>query len=225
MRSARIGPCPLVRNSCEHRRARRPPTSSNPFGASPPFRRGCRPPPERERESRPGTTSRRRATPERTETGRAAPNEDGTRPSCGSSRRIPRDDRPPVGLRPRPGGGHASRDRTHRRARDWQRYVVGKVLQSPQIPEDPDAGAGLVTATAVGARAGEPAARSTIERGGRLKHSGTHPLASVAQGHDALGLQHGQCYMCTCLCTLAESRWTRGTFGQRASPGHPGCTS
>ncbi len=33
----------------------------NPFGASPPFRRGCHPPPERERESRPGRDSRRRA--------------------------------------------------------------------------------------------------------------------------------------------------------------------
>ena len=29
----------------------------------------------------------------------------------------------PVGLRPRPGGGHASRDRTQESARDWQRYV------------------------------------------------------------------------------------------------------
>ena len=36
-----------MRTSCEHRRARRPPASSNPFGASPPFRRGCHPPPER----------------------------------------------------------------------------------------------------------------------------------------------------------------------------------
>ena len=56
-------------------------------------------------ESRPGTTSRRRATPERTETGRAAPNEGGTRPSCGSSRSIPRNDRSRSGLRPRTGGG------------------------------------------------------------------------------------------------------------------------
>jgi hypothetical protein len=94
--------------------------------------------------------------------------------------------------------------RTHRRARDWQRYVVGKVLQSPWIPEDPDAGAGLVTATAVGARAGEPAARSTIERGGRLKHSGTHPLASVAQGQRELCLEHGQCHLCTLLCTQIQ---------------------
>ena len=96
-------------------------------------------------------------------------------------------------------------------ARDWQRYVVGKVLQSPGIPEDPDAGAGLVTATAVGARAGEPAARSTTERGGRLKHSGTHPLASVAQGHDALSLELGQYYMCTRLCTVTRPPSTTPT--------------
>ena len=37
---------------------------------------------------------------------------------------------------------YASRDRTHRSARDWQRYVVGKVLLSPQAAEDPGAGAG-----------------------------------------------------------------------------------
>lgn len=85
-----------------------------------------------ERESRPGTTSRRRATPERTETGRAAPNEGGTRPSCGSSRSIPRNDRSPVGTPSTHWWRHASRDRTHRSARDWQRYVVGKVLLSPR---------------------------------------------------------------------------------------------
>ena len=95
-----------VRNSCDHRRARRPPASSNPSGASPPFRRRCHPPPEREKRSRPGTTSRRRATLERTETGRAAPNVGGAQPTSRiveehSSRR-------PillVGLRPRTGGG------------------------------------------------------------------------------------------------------------------------
>ena len=93
---------------------------------------------------------------------------------------------------------------------------VVKVLQSPQIPEDPDAGAGLVTATAVGARAGEPAARSTIERGGRLKRSGTHPLASVARGQRALGLRatvNARCvrYCVRCSVDMSVSRTHRLT--------------
>jgi hypothetical protein len=105
MRSARIGPV-LGAHSCEHRRARRPPASSEPLGASPPFRRGCHPPPEREQESRPGRESRWRATPERTETGRAAPSAGRTTTEI----RIVEEhssQRPILwsGLRPRTGGG------------------------------------------------------------------------------------------------------------------------
>jgi hypothetical protein len=86
-----------------------------------------------QRESRPGTTSRRRTTLERTETGRAAPNVGGAQPNCGSSRSIPHDDRSLMVSTPSTHWWrHASRDRTHRSARDWQRYVVGKVLLSPQ---------------------------------------------------------------------------------------------
>ena len=204
----RPGPARLTRPlEVERRRARRPPARvPNPFGASPPFRRGCHPPLVSGRESRPGRLepSASNATTNRNRSCRPLGEGQATTEILRSSRSIPRDDRPPVGLRPRPGGGHASRDRTHQRARDWQRYVVGKVLQSPQIPEDPDAGAGLITATAVGARAGEPAARSTIERGGRLKHSGTHPLASVAQGQRAFSRKCGQYHMCTSVCTIHE---------------------
>jgi len=106
MRSARIGPvlwCATV-VSTGGRAGRR--HLLNPFGASPPFRRGCHPPPEREQESRPGRESRRRATPERTETGRAAPNEGRTATEMriveehSSQRPTPRS-----GLRPRTGGG------------------------------------------------------------------------------------------------------------------------
>lgn len=48
----------------------------------------------------------------------------------------------------------------------------GKVLQSPRARVGRCAGAGLVTASAAGARTGEPAARSTVGRGGRLTHVG-----------------------------------------------------
>jgi hypothetical protein len=121
-----------------HRRARRPPASSNPFGASPPFRRGCHPPPEREQESRPGPDSRRRAIA-RTNRNRSrrAHARGRRRPDHGPSRSVPRNDRSPVGLRPRNGWRYASRDRTHRSARDWQRYVVGKVRLSPRTAQDP----------------------------------------------------------------------------------------
>ena len=79
---------------------------SNPFGASPPFRRGCHPPPEREQESRPGRESRWQAMPERTETGRAAPSEGRNTTEI----RIVEEhssQRPTLwsGLRPRTGGG------------------------------------------------------------------------------------------------------------------------
>lgn len=148
-------PLSLVRNSCEHRRARRPPASSEPL-------RGITSIPARmssatrtQRESRPGTTSRRRERLKRTETGRAAPNEGGTRPSCGSSRSIPRNDRSPVGTPSTHWWRYASRDRTHRSARDWQRYVVGKVLLSPRTAKDPGAGAGgVATIKVAGARVG-----------------------------------------------------------------------
>jgi hypothetical protein len=76
---------------------------------------------------------------------------------------------------------HASRDRTHRSARDWQRYVVGKVLLSSETAQDPDAGAGGVAIIKIaGARAGELAACSTIERGGRLKSA---RYATIAFSH------------------------------------------
>ena len=106
-RSARIGPvhevCATVVTT-GGRAGRR--LHRTPSGASPPFRRRCHPPPEREKRSRPGTTSRRRTTLERTETGRAAPNEGGTRPEL----RIVEEhssQRPILwsGLRPRTGGG------------------------------------------------------------------------------------------------------------------------
>ncbi len=86
------------------------------------------------------------------------------------------------------GWRHASRDRTHRSARDWQRYVVGKVLLSPRTAWDPDAGAGSITASAAGTRAGELATRSAIERGGWLKSSryatiaSSHPQRRCARG-------------------------------------------
>ncbi len=147
----------------ERRRARRPPARvPNPFGASPPFRRGCHPPQVSGRESRPGRLepSASNATTNRNRSCR--PQGEGQ-----ATTEIP--DRRGAFLAttdPRSDSAHALVAGTPRaiarieRARDWQRYVVGKVLQSPRIPEDPDAGAGLVTATAVGARAGEPAARS-----------------------------------------------------------------
>ena len=170
-----------VRNSCEHRRARRPPASSNPSGASPPFRRRCHPPPEMQRKSRPGTTSHRRTTLERTETGRAAPNEGGAQPNCGSSRSIPHDDRSSGRTPSTHWWRHASRDRTHRSARDWQRYVVGKVLLSSETAQDPGAGAGGIAIIKIaGARAGELAARPNIERGGRLKSA---RYATIAFNH------------------------------------------
>jgi hypothetical protein len=76
---------------------------------------------------------------------------------------------------------HASRDRTHRSARDWQRYVVGKVLLSSETARDPDAGTGgIATIKIAGARAGELATRPTIERGGRLKSA---RYATIAFSH------------------------------------------
>jgi hypothetical protein len=79
---------------------------------------------------------------ERTETGRAAPNVGGAQPNCGSSRSIPHDDRSSGRTPSTDWWRHASRDRTHRSARDWQRYVVGKVLLSSETARDPGAGAG-----------------------------------------------------------------------------------
>jgi hypothetical protein len=86
-----------------------------------------------------------------------------------------------VGTLSTPWWRHASRDRTHRSARDWQRYVVGKVLLSSETARDPGAGAGGVAITKIaGARAGELAACSTIERGGRLKSA---RYATIAFSH------------------------------------------
>lgn len=94
-----------VRNSCDHRRARRPPASSNPSGASPPFRRRCHPPPE----------------PERVPTRNDEPSANNARTNRNRSRRAQRgrsttelriveehSSRRPIlwsGLRPRTGGG------------------------------------------------------------------------------------------------------------------------
>ena len=169
--------------------------------------------------SRPGTTSRRRATPQRTETGRAAPRaRAGHDRRSGSSRSSPRDGRSSRSeLRPRRGWRRASRDRTHRRARDWQRYVgLVRCFSRRGSQMDPDAGAGLVTAIAAGARAGELAARSTIERGGRLKRSGTHPLASVAHGQRCARPQsRSMLYVYVDCVRLHQARTEMRTLGIR----------
>ena len=199
MRSARIGPvlwcAPVVSTGGRAGRRHLP----NPFGASPPFRRGCHPPPEREQESRPGRESRRRATPERTETGRAAPNEGGPRPEL----RIVEEhssQRPILwsGLRPRTGGG------TPRAIARIEVRAIGSAMwlvrcccrHRPQ--RIPGAGAGGVAAIKVaGARAGELAAGSTIEPGGRLKGLGTHPSPSATRYEGGLAGTFGQYQMCT----------------------------
>jgi hypothetical protein len=59
--------------------------------------------------------------------------------------------------------------------------VVGKVLLSSETARDPDAGAGGIAIIKIaGARAGELAARSTIELGGRLKSA---RYATIAFSH------------------------------------------
>jgi len=174
----------------------------NPFGASPPFRRGCHPPPEREQESRPGRESRWQAMPNEPKPVAPRPVKGGTRPRYGSSRSIPRNDRSPVGTPSTHWWRYASRDRTHRSARDWQRYVVGKVPLSPQAAEDPGAGAGgVATIKVAGARAGELAAGSVIEPGGRLKGLGTHPSPSATQREGGPAADLGQWRLCTGVCT------------------------
>ena len=95
-----------VRNSCDHRRARRPPASSNPSGASPPFRRRCHPPPEMQR----GPDQERRAIGEQRSNEPKPVAPPPTRAEhdqrFGSSRSIPHDDRSPRSVpRPRMGGG------------------------------------------------------------------------------------------------------------------------
>ena len=145
--------------------------------------------------------------PEQAETGRAAPNKGGTRPRFGSSRSIPRNDRSPVGTPSTHWWRYASRDRTHRSARDWQRYVVGKVLLSPQAAKDPRAGAGgVATITVAGARAGELATGSTIEPGGRLKGLGTHPSPSATRNESGPSTMPGQWRLCTGVCTIDWDR-------------------
>ncbi len=152
----------------------------NPFGASPPFRRGCHPPPEREQESRPGRESRRRATPERTETGRAAPNEGRNTTEIADRRGafLATTD-PRSGLRPRTGGGTPRAIARIEVRAIGSAYVVGKVLLSPQAAEDPGAGAGgVATIKVAGARAGELAARSTVgrwRRPGRARRDALRP--------------------------------------------------
>jgi len=131
-----------VRNSCDHRRARGPPASSNPpghhlhSGVDVIHHQKMQRSPDQERRAVGEQTL------ERTETGRAAPNVGGAQPNCGSSRSIPHDDRSSGRTPSTHGWRHASRDRTHRSARDWQRYVVGKVLLSSETARDPGAGAG-----------------------------------------------------------------------------------
>ena len=158
----------------ERRRARRPPARDRtPSGASPPFRRGCHPPPERREQSRPGMTSRRRATPQRTEAGRATPkrgrNTTGLRIVEEHSSRRPIPGRDPVHalVAVRLARSHASKC-----ARFGSTMWLVRCCCRRGPLEDPDAGAGgVATIEAVGARAGKLATRSTIERGGRLKGS------------------------------------------------------
>jgi len=135
-------PLSLSAHSCEHRRARRPPASSNPFGASPPFRRGCHPPPERRarvptRNDEP-STSNARTNRNRSRRAQTRAEATGSRTVEERSSRRPYPGRTPSTY----GWRYASRDRTHRSARDWQRYVVGKVRLSPRTAKDPGAGAG-----------------------------------------------------------------------------------
>jgi hypothetical protein len=60
-------------------------------------------------------------------------------------------------------------------------YVVGKVLLSSETAKDPGAGAGgIAIIKIVGTRAGELAACSTVERGGRLKSA---RYATIAFSH------------------------------------------
>ena len=120
-----------MRNSCEHRRARRPPASSNPLGhhlhsgADVIRHQNVRRVPTRTRE--PSARIARR-----TGSGRAAPKRGAE--ATGSPTVEERSSRRPYpGRTPSTyGWRYASRDRTHRSARDWQRYVVGKVLLSPR---------------------------------------------------------------------------------------------
>ena len=112
-------------------------------------------------ESRQGTTSRRRKGARQTGV-QVAPRPGWAWPTGrpGPPRSTPRDGRVPGrALRPRRGGGASRLDRTHRGARDWQRYGGMGRCMSPGAAMGPDAGAGGVTAEAARARAGEPAAR------------------------------------------------------------------
>ena len=209
-RSARIGPVRGVRNSCDHRRARRPPASSNPLpghhlhSGVDVIRH-----PNVQRRSRPGTTSRRRATLERTgnRSRRAQWRAEHDR-RFGSSRSIPHDDRSPrSGLRPRTGGGTPPCDRTHRSARDWQRYVVGKVLLSPGDRTGiPDAGAGGVAIIKIAELVpGSSLPVRPSERGGRLKSFSVrnHRLQPPALRVGA-PRRLGQYQVCTRLCTMLD---------------------
>ena len=159
-----------VRNSCDHRRARRPPGFIEPSGHHlhsgvdvihhPNVRRG----PDQERRA---VGEQRSNEPKP-----VAPRPSGRSTTNVADRRgafLTTTD-PLVGTPSTYWWRHASRDRTHRSARDWQRYVVGKVLLSSETARDPGAGAGGIAIIKIaGARAGELAACSTIERGGRLK--------------------------------------------------------
>ena len=126
--------------------------------ASPPFRRGCHPPPERGG-AVVGPNEPSARTPEVPKTGRAAPNSPGwSRPAIEtveehSSRRPHRSGRTPPTFRC--GGAPRAIARIEMDVREWQRCVVGKVLQSPEITLDPGAGAGRIAIKLIaGARSG-----------------------------------------------------------------------
>ena len=136
--------------------------------ASPPFRRGCHPPPERGG-AVVGPNEPSARTPEVPKTGRAAPNSPGwSRPAIEtveehSSRRPHRSGRTPPTFRC--GGAPRAIARIEMDVREWQRCVVGKVLQSPEITLDPGAGAGRIAIKLIaGARSGGAPASSTVEQ-------------------------------------------------------------
>ncbi len=155
MRSARIGPCPwcaTVANTGGRagRQVHRTPSGHHLHSGA-----DVHPPPEREKQSRPGTTSRRRANA-RTNRNRSCRAQRGRNTTELRIVEEHSSQRPIPGRTPStPWWRHASRDRTHRSARDWQRYVVGKVLLSPRTAKGPGAGAGgVATIKVAGTRVG-----------------------------------------------------------------------
>ena len=133
-----------------------------PSGASPPFRRGCHPPPAPWVEVPTGTTSRRR-TSARTDRIRSHRALMGARPTGDPDRRgallATAVSRPSLSV-------HVVAAARLALIACIEVRAIGSVYggmercRSPEIAMDPDAGAGLVTAEAARARAGEPVARS-----------------------------------------------------------------